>query len=331
MIQLLAFVLAVQAAWAESTLSVSNEAVANNRFEALQALFLHTKAAASTGRDLANDPGVQLPERLVGISRSAGTAEGNVSILDPAKLAWLHIPKTGTSFANTLVSWACRGLDEEDVVDESYSDASGAFIPAFMDRHQSQCDSKFKLRGGHIPILKGTANGWDGHKGYFVSMFRQAEQRIVSGYFNDLHDVQNKSLSMREYAAHVSGCSVRMVLGHECGAQIDVTTAMVKEAAERLDTGFAFVGITEEWALSVCLWHKMFGGKCHRREFMNVRPGKKHSSTYDVADLESFTDPFDGALYAHATTIFWRNAQKHGVSPDSCRRSICADVPAAFD
>ena len=39
------------------------------------------------------------------------------------------------------------------------------------------------------------------------------------------------------------------------------------------ENDFAFVGLTEEWDLSVCLFHRMFGGECHVREFLDVRPG----------------------------------------------------------
>ena len=46
-------------------------------------------------------------------------------------------------------------------------------------------------------------------------------------------------------------------------------------AIERLQT-FAFVGLTEEWALSICLLHVMHGPtfnteKCVRAEFFNSR------------------------------------------------------------
>merc|ERR550514_2499518 len=107
-------------------------------------------------------------------------------------------------------------------------------------------------------------------------MFRQPEQRIISGYNQNCHDVlgDKSNCTLTGYAKQVAGCSVKMMNGRDCGAAVPVTVDMMSSAIDRLDTGFAFVGLTEEWALSVCLFRAMFGGKCHRREFLNVRPGK---------------------------------------------------------
>merc|ERR1740130_1700859 len=100
-----------------------------------------------------------------------------------------------------------------------------------------------------------------------------------------------------------------MMNGIHCGKQVAVTDDMVELALWRLSDGFAFVGLTEEWALSVCLFHAMFGGDCHEREFLNVRPGVKHADheNYDASVLEGWVDPYDGALYAHTAKTFWEN------------------------
>jgi hypothetical protein len=41
--------------------------------------------------------------------------------LEIGKLAWLHVPKTGTSFANVLLSYACPDMPETVWVNESYA------------------------------------------------------------------------------------------------------------------------------------------------------------------------------------------------------------------
>merc|ERR1719401_115797 len=41
-------------------------------------------------------------------------------------------------------------------------------------------------------------------------------------------------------------------------------------AISRMET-FPFVGITEEWDLSICLFRKMFGGQCVGSDFLNMR------------------------------------------------------------
>ena len=44
-------------------------------------------------------------------------------------------------------------------------------------------------------------------------------------------------------------------------------------AVERYLQTFAYGGLTDYYNLSVCLFHRMFGGKAHPDEFTNMRPG----------------------------------------------------------
>jgi hypothetical protein len=96
-----------------------------------------------------------------------------------------------------------------------------------------------------------------------------------------------------------------------------------------LENDFAFVGLTGEWDLSVCLFHKMYGGKCHSREFVNVRPGSHHSKQYDTQILGGFTDEMDGKLYERASKLFWSNVDKFGVTGQSCRQT-CESISGVF-
>lgn len=252
--------------------------------------------------------------------------------LNASKIAWLHVPKAGTSFANVLVTWGCPRLPDYSVVDESYSNEYGMFVPNFMERHKAECAPGMTLCGsGHTPIAKGTCNDWEKHKGHFVAMFRQPEQRVVSGFNHDKHDINDKSLDLLGYANAIAGCSVRMMNGRKCGDQVNVTQAMVSTALQRLDGGFAYVGLTEEWALSVCLFHLMHGSHCHKREFQDVRPGAQHAeSAYDTSDLKGWKDAFDGPLYNKAYVIFWANVAKYGASRETCSKT-CPDANGAFD
>ena len=75
-----------------------------------------------------------------------------------------------------------------------------------------------------------------------------------------------------QYAHAVAGCSVKMLTRDGvsswennvtiCGDPRPVTSDEIDLAVERLNTGFAFVGILEEWDLSICLLHAKFGGPC---------------------------------------------------------------------
>merc|ERR1712176_902336 len=97
-----------------------------------------------------------------------------------------------------------------------------------------------------------------------------------------------------------------MLVGAGCpSSRIKLTENHVRLAMQRLDMGFAFIGITSEWPLSVCLFHAMHGGKCHKREFKDVSPHKKHRQ--NETDLRGFVDVIDGALYRHVLDVFNAN------------------------
>eukprot|EP00439_Symbiodinium_sp_Y106_P062983 s1437_g9.t1 len=100
------------------------------------------------------------------------------------------------------------------------------------------------------------------------------------------------------------------------------TPAMAEEAIRRVRHGFAFVGITEEWDLSICLFHAMFGSQCRATDFQDTRsayPGKSANDLYDTAALEGFRDEIDGMVYDEAVRIFRNNLIRFNVSMDSCR------------
>merc|ERR1719424_151564 len=108
---------------------------------------------------------------------------------------------------------------------------------------------------------------------------------------------------------------------------------LVPLALKRLQTGFAFVGLTEEFDLSVCLLHRMLGGECVEVEFNDLRAAdstKQHSdpsSQLESIQQDPGPDPWDNQIYDAAAEIFWRNVDDYGVSRSSCALSC----PAAAD
>lgn len=90
-----------------------------------------------------------------------------------------------------------------------------------------------------------------------------------------------------------------------------------------LQDGFAFVGITEQWALSVCLFRVMFGGQCVASDLANTRPGVNSSSSdYDTSELYGWVDALDGPVYAEALQMFEDTLDVYGVDADMCT-SFC--------
>lgn len=118
-------------------------------------------------------------------------------------------------------------------------------------------------------------------------MIRHPVQRVISGWFDDKHDCRGAA-TIGVYAKCVKSCAAQMILGSPCGASLpdgepDLFAHEPSEAVDRIRK-FGFVGITEEWELSVCLFHAMFGGDCLPVEFPKDRAGtalKAKTGLYD--------------------------------------------------
>jgi len=66
-----------------------------------------------------------------------------------------------------------------------------------------------------------------------------------------------------------------MTLGKKCAQPyVNLTRTDLKEAIRRVQEDFAFVGLTEYFVESVCLFHRMFGGAINIDELKNMRFGE---------------------------------------------------------
>jgi len=92
-------------------------------------------------------------------------------------------------------------------------------------------------------------------------------------------------------------------------------------AVERLN-GFAFVGLEEEWSLSVCLFHVMLGGECFAVEDEVTRSGEHSKDGVDLAELDK-ADPFDSILYAAVKRRFYQDLALHNVTNERCK-TVCS-------
>ncbi|KAK3233048.1 hypothetical protein CYMTET_56634 [Cymbomonas tetramitiformis] len=155
------------------------------------------------------------------------------------------------------------------------------------------------------------------------------------------------------YAMHpgVTGCQTRMLLGHSCvDRNWRATEADVVKAERRL-TRLAFIGITEYFDASVCLWHAMYGGRAPRVAFHNMRPGiypppapprelvseaeeqavqGSPSTPKNMSAKESLTsrlqelDSADMRVYTFAKRIFLERLREYGVDEDG---NCCKPLP----
>lgn len=270
-------------------------------------------------------------------------------------IAWFHVPKTGSSFQNTFYHTPaiCPSFPEH-----AYIDSQGPWNPSWGNLTEV-CGGGFSSSYG-TPPSSGIAYDHSGigglsdqayrlNRGHFVTMLRNPEQRLISmyKYFGPI-DLRiegqvgspkewpygTESPGLREYAEFNAGCTVRQMTMWDrspCWAMFDPTSMapMVSEAIEMLQDGFVFVGITEQWALSVCLFRAMFGGRCRNTDLLNTRPGtdsneSSSGSDYDTSELYGWVDPWDGPLYAEALSIFDTSRKVYNVQPERCA-SFCED------
>lgn len=273
------------------------------------------------------------------------------------KIAWFHPPKTATSFGATIMHYANASLPKSEGA-RFLSDWQRFFRKFPQDVWFR--DVLWKPAYDHAKVTAAVYNEFRGH---FVGLFRQPEQRLLSAFYEKglgkgdpvLYAKRSAGVVVKELAGQedgerwacwpglpapeirkrdiVSRCGGRQALVGETPDEPDVGTALA-----RLREGFKFVGLMEQYDLSVCLFHAMFGGECLTVEFANMRPSagpptKAPGYTtrmHDVAPLGGYTDPFDGPLYDLAARRFWQLVGLFNVSRSACR-ALCPAAQGVFD
>jgi hypothetical protein len=120
---------------------------------------------------------------------------------------------------------------------------------------------------------------------------------------------------------------------------IPTAPSALPTARYRLREGFKFIGITDHWALSTCLFHVALGGRCLPVENVNTRPTAPASAKWAASKLSTietavqlrragFYDPFDDQLFDDAQRRFHADLVKHQVTPRECSRLGCGVLPS---
>ena len=294
-----------------------------------------------------------------------------------SRFAWLHVPKAGTTFGNTLVQLAANASGCGNLSDISQEWQRPEWFRTNsaglgMTRHYFW--EKRKSFDGHDEI---SPAAWDRYKGHFVGFFRNPAHRAHSAYHHfptPLHSPDcTRIVSEREYAERVRGTMVKMVAGQASGLDCHVASHQlikgmpyknlcdqryepdVPLALSRLRHGFSFVGLTEAWALSICLFHAVFGGPCMPVEFSNSRPGHYARKTASspgspggsgatagttglprgvtpVDDgtgrdaFAGYVDEYDWEFYRAVEQRFYRDLERYNVSEALCHE-LCPSAP----
>lgn len=254
------------------------------------------------------------------------------------KFAWFHAPKTGTSFGATLMHYANSSLPADEG-----AKLLGHWAP-FWRKYPINIWFKDGLWKEHCDHARVTEQVYRSYQGRFVGLFREPKSRMISAYFGK----GGGKGDILHYAQRAEGTATMQLAGQDVGekwlywpgdlrcggykgARFDEEKPVpdINLALSRLRDGFMFVGLSEEYDLSVCLFHAMFGGECLPVEFQNMRPGHKAGVADIDRQLEGYSDAVDGELYGAASQMFWESVKMYNVSRSSCL-NICPRAGEIF-
>jgi hypothetical protein len=256
-------------------------------------------------------------------SLSQKDTPANLSRLDnkgsfPRNLAsgaieWLHIPKTGTSFGNTLVSTFCNlPTDTVWVKASSATDIPPDCLKIFRDegskvRRRWPIGDHVSLEGRTVPELQKV-----------FTMIRSPGTRLLSAFHFVTHNTSRKNATEEEVCQYVSrsqiahtsmSAQVKMVVGKAMSLRGNWHTfenpniASIEDAelgCRNLEI-MAFVGISDYWEASICLFHSQYGGEMSDADMLNVRPGRYAKDGLTSVDCN---DERDNHLFECAMQIF---------------------------
>ena len=251
------------------------------------------------------------------------TPEQRERLTSALPLVWVHVPKSGTSFANALLhhvgicpKWpSCATLLPGEKDAEFFKDWNqGELCPeGFAEDYRP---SKHRSAGPAL-LLHGADHG--------AMFLRQPEQRMLAAHRDGWPEASmSRDVPLTTYARGTAGCTVKMLTrrgasGSEkaqesyCAFDGDAPSpAEVELAISRLRK-FAFVGLAEDWDSSICLFHAQFGGRCHDFEAAEPSDAPPASMLKDASGVP--VDKYDGELYAAAEQIFKERLVEYGVVP----------------
>ena len=289
---------------------------------------------------------VQLQESRHATSSSSSSSSSSIcaslnlttAALEPRVLPnptrWLHIPKCGMSLKNVIIHSACPGVPKTALF------GSGLNSPFNLSQ---LCTTRLLGRIGHRPLS--SVERLQPER--VVALFRRPNQRIISAFYANRHSIGsgfdrnaarlvssvgsrgeaklvaflNTTLPQYAHFPGIAGCATRMILGDGCAGEPSKPNRSMAVQAAALLRRFAFIGLTERYAESICLWHATFGGEPLPVEFADVHVGEKHpvqqpperrrelmslieSLSFDAEALQSYNESLLGKGFFDANDEF---------------------------
>jgi len=253
------------------------------------------------------------------------------------RFAWLHIPKTGTSFVNVLAAYACNMQPNDGCL-------SGP--GQWPDSQSGRCKKQFAQApwldlvhvDWHSPLNGGL---YSQLRGSLVTMLRNPfkhkisywKDKILNGQKYGLHHThENYEHNFTAAWEDMRGMQTGMLVGKWMMHQ--VFQADLPMAKRRLREGFVFFGLTDRWDDSMCLFHALLGmGNCHHCEFVafntwagkranNIEKQQPQFSAEQQAYLDAYRDDLDEHLLQYAQEVFEELLTTSGATKEWC--SICS-------
>eukprot|EP00927_Polykrikos_kofoidii_P083142 TRINITY_DN8446_c1_g1_i1.p1 TRINITY_DN8446_c1_g1~~TRINITY_DN8446_c1_g1_i1.p1 ORF type:complete len:824 (+),score=83.49 TRINITY_DN8446_c1_g1_i1:47-2518(+) len=308
-------------------------------------LFLATRLADTFSRFSQPLPQIPSQGENVGMLSHGDFGESLPSLREINPIIYLHIPESGAGFATTIAHHACG----TDIPDDVSVDEPAEFTAKWAGVCSSARFGRFQSGRDPLPLLS------DVDKSHVVVMIRDPIERIISGYYNEFYDcddlrtkyncgldqtvgnfrcdgditdldgryVRNPAVAPPlEYGRCVENCAANMLTGRRCD---DSGSVDASRAVELIDE-VGFVGLSDEWALSVCLWHRKFGGRTLPVELATGRPGvaaltSRVASRYNARSLLGEWRPeADTQVFIAAFRRFWREIHQFGIVETACER-----------
>ena len=193
----------------------------------------------------------------------------------PSRIYWLHIPKCGSSFANTVVHWAC----DDVALNKSVSAFLGATPTMIVGEKCPRLHKNHSKHWGRHKDLNRDLVAELTENAAVVTMLREPHARAESAWNHhhtkgggrNIKFTGASSMDAEQFANATSGCLARTLTGHGTCLHSGPEAKPLLDAALARLRGLAFVGIVERWAESICLFHMQFGGKCLDVEFEHLR------------------------------------------------------------
>lgn len=231
--------------------------------------------------------------------------------------------------------------------DASFSDETVVLEPALFIQEHPECKDNFNymmssfpsypwyLRPFNVVLMMRQVNdrmasaflsGYEGCPSMYRAVdcagnasaprFLYSSQHLRCLETHSLAASENQQTIM-QYASCVSGFVTNLLGGGEMHdriagdvpATIDISPKIAKRSAYVILKA-AFVGLTESFDASICLFHAKFGGMVHEGEFLRAKDGRAHknqkANIIDTLNKKGFIDSFDGKLYTKARTRFFK-------------------------